>query len=421
MLQLTAFETYTDQLKVLSGFNEEFNDMSFKHSLSALQEYGLPYPKHEEWKYFPLIQLLKKEYIPASKGKSVYQIQSFQPYVKDALHVLMVNGIPLNLESVQDIKGLEIGVRKKDKQVSDDPKLNPFPHLNRVMSHEELYIRFNSEYTHPHPLHIIHVADGNPEDSLLISPSIDVYIEENVKASILETFHTNSVSEVLINTSVLVETEAYSELHHIIVESSLGNGVLIYNCHSNVRANATVQDHVIVHDSNAVRNTITGSLAEEYATYNIYGVVSGDKNSITDNHTVVDHIAPNCESNELYKHVLSGTATAVFNGKIFVRRDAQKTNAYQSNRTLLMSPTSSINTKPQLEIFADDVKCSHGATTGSVDEEALYYLRARGISKQAAMSLLTEAFIGEVIRHINYDPLRSYFENSSLLGSGNKS
>ena len=117
----------------------------------------------------------------------------------------------------------------------------------------------------------------------------------------------------------------------------------------------------------------------------------------------------------MFKHILSGSSTAIFNGKIFVRLDAQKTNAYQSNRTLLLSPTATINTKPQLEIFADDVKCSHGATTGSVDEEALNYLRARGISKAVAMNLLTEAFIGEVVQKIELDTLRSYYQGSALL------
>jgi Fe-S cluster assembly protein SufD len=119
----------------------------------------------------------------------------------------------------------------------------------------------------------------------------------------------------------------------------------------------------------------------------------------------------------MYKHILTDSSTAIFNGKIFVRKDAQKTNAYQSNRTLLLSPTSTINTKPQLEIFADDVKCSHGATTGSVDEEALNYLRSRGISRDVAMNLLTEAFIGEVIQKIELDSLRSHYEGSTLLAN----
>ena len=193
---------------------------------------------------------------------------------------------------------------------------------------------------------------------------------------------------------------------------------MIYNCESTISTNAKVQDHIIVHDSQKVRNTMIGTLAGEHGLYNVYGVVSANNQALIDNHTIVDHKAPHCESNELFKHVLDDASTAVFNGKIFVRLDAQKTNAYQSNRTLLLSPKATINTKPQLEIFADDVKCSHGATTGSVDEESLYYLQARGIPKEVGKRLLTEAFIGEVIQLLEVEELKSYCIRALSLESG---
>ena len=125
-----------------------------------------------------------------------------------------------------------------------------------------------------------------------------------------------------------------------------------------------------------------------------------------DNHSLVDHAVPNCQSNELYKGIIDEKGQGVFNGKIFVRKDAQKTNAYQSNKNILLSDDASMNTKPQLEIFADDVKCSHGTTTGQLDEEALFYLRSRGIGEDNAKAFLNTAFAGDVIQKIAFEPLR---------------
>jgi Fe-S cluster assembly protein SufD len=133
-------------------------------------------------------------------------------------------------------------------------------------------------------------------------------------------------------------------------------------------------------------------------------------NTLVDNHTVVDNVKPNCESNELYKGVIDDNATAVFNGKIFVQKDAQKTNAFQSNKNILLSDNATVNTKPQLEIFADDVKCSHGCTIGQFDEDAFFYLRSRGISEKAAKSLLVRAFAIDIMDHIKPEPIRLYVD-----------
>ncbi|HEY5393438.1 MAG TPA: SufD family Fe-S cluster assembly protein, partial [Hanamia sp.] len=142
----------------------------------------------------------------------------------------------------------------------------------------------------------------------------------------------------------------------------------------------------------------------------MYGLYLLNGKTHVDNHTLVDNTMPNCFSNELYKGVIDGSATGVFSGKIYVRPDAQKTNAYQTNNNILLSDAASVNTKPQLEIYADDVKCSHGCTVGRLDEEALFYLRARGISKEHAQAMLLHAFSSNVIAQIKIEPLRHYAE-----------
>lgn len=148
----------------------------------------------------------------------------------------------------------------------------------------------------------------------------------------------------------------------------------------------------------------------EHSESHFYGLYFLNGDSLVDNHTVVDNVKPHCESNELYKGVIDDNATAVFNGKIFVQKDAQKTNAFQSNKNILLSDNATVNTKPQLEIFADDVKCSHGCTVGQLDEEAFFYLRSRGISEKAAKSLLVHAFAIDILDHIKPEVVRNYVD-----------
>ncbi|MFZ1800438.1 MAG: SufD family Fe-S cluster assembly protein, partial [Chitinophagaceae bacterium] len=142
----------------------------------------------------------------------------------------------------------------------------------------------------------------------------------------------------------------------------------------------------------------------------MYGLYFQHGNSHIDNHTVVDNLRPNCLSNQLYKGILTDNSTGVFNGKIFVRQAAQKTNAYQSNKNILMSDTATINAKPQLEIFADDVKCSHGCTVGRLDEEGMFYLQSRGIPETKARALLIHAFAMDILEHIRPEPIRKYVD-----------
>jgi Fe-S cluster assembly protein SufD len=155
--------------------------------------------------------------------------------------------------------------------------------------------------------------------------------------------------------------------------------------------------HTVTLNGTLVRNNVRVRVNGSNCETNLYGAYLLKGNQHTDNHTVIDHMMPHCLSNEMYKGVIDEQATAVFNGKVFVRKDAQKINAFQSNGNVLMSDTASVNSKPELEIYADDVKCSHGSTTGQLDEEAVFYLQSRGISERSARNLLVEAFIGEVL------------------------
>jgi Fe-S cluster assembly protein SufD len=159
-----------------------------------------------------------------------------------------------------------------------------------------------------------------------------------------------------------------------------------------------------------VRNNLNMVMEAEHGECHLYGLYLLNGETIADNHTIVDNAMPHCYSNELYKGIMDDKSTGVFNGKIFVRKDAQKTNAYQSNKNILLGANASANTKPQLEIFADDVKCSHGCTIGKLDEDALFYLRARGISEKNAQALLLHAFAIDILDQIKIEPIKAYVD-----------
>jgi Fe-S cluster assembly protein SufD len=180
--------------------------------------------------------------------------------------------------------------------------------------------------------------------------------------------------------------------------------------HANLSSRATLTSNSIALGGALVRNNITAILGGEGIECTLNGLSLGTGSQLIDNHTTIDHAKPHCASHELYKAILDGKSRGVFNGKIFVRQDAQKTDAKQTNKTLLLSDDATMDTKPQLEIFADDVKCTHGATIGQLDAEQIFYLRSRGIGEMKARDILTFAFASDVVGRIHHDALRERLE-----------
>ncbi len=175
--------------------------------------------------------------------------------------------------------------------------------------------------------------------------------------------------------------------------------------------NSNFNTHTFSLSGAVLRNNLNIALGAENCESHLFGLYLPKNNQLVDNHTLVDHRMPHCYSNELYKGIMSDSSTGVFNGKIYVRQDAQKTNAFQSNKNILLSDDATINTKPQLEIYADDVKCSHGTSTGKIDEEAMFYLRARGIGEESAKKLLMQAFADEVLDMIKIPALKEHIHS----------
>jgi Fe-S cluster assembly protein SufD len=226
---------------------------------------------------------------------------------------------------------------------------------------------------------------------------------------ILESFQSTGINPVFTNIVSEYRLQTDSHLTYYRLQDD-GGAYQTYNSTIRQLGKSTVNSFVFSFDGAVVRNNSIFSIEAERCESNFYGLYLPSGKSLVDNHTVADHKVPNCVSNELYKGIIADQAKGVFNGKIFVRPDAQKTNAFQSNRNILLSDTAFINTKPQLEIWADDVKCSHGCTTGQLDKEAMFYLQSRGISQDQARTMLLTAFATEVIQKIPDAQLKTEIE-----------
>jgi Fe-S cluster assembly protein SufD len=281
--------------------------------------------------------------------------------------------------------------------------------LNTSFIYGGVFIIINKNEVLENPFYFYHILKTNENHTLAQTRSL-IYVEESAKVQLAEAYKTfgpmdsftNEVMEVVVNDNAVVE---YYKLQNDSVNASH-----VGTTHIRQIGKSYVHTVTVSLNGGVIRNNIdiimeaAGNEAHMYGLYLIKG------RTHVDNHTLVDNTEPNCFSNEFYKGIIDEHATGVFSGKIFVRPDAQKTNAYQSNKNILLSDSATVNTKPQLEIFADDVKCSHGCTVGKLDEEALFYLRTRGISKENAQSMLLQAFASDMVAQIKPESLRKYAE-----------
>ncbi len=283
---------------------------------------------------------------------------------------------------------------------------NGFDALNTAFAHDGAFIHLPDNIILEEPIYILYL-NGSDEDHVISQPRNLIITGKNSQLSIVESYlglsekkyFTNTLTEMVINENTIVD-------HYKIQNENL-NSFHISKTQVNQERGSTYSSHNVVLGGSLVRNNVNTVLNGEGCETNYYGLYFTRENQHIDNHTLVDHAKPHCHSNEFYKGILSGGSRGVFNGKIIVRKDAQKTNAYQSNKNLLLSNAASIDTKPQLEIFADDVRCTHGATVGQIEDEAIFYLRSRGVSEENARSLLVNAFASDVIDFMRKDTLKN--------------
>ena len=284
----------------------------------------------------------------------------------------------------------------------------PFVALNTAFLEDGAFVAVAANIVIDQPLHIIMINGG--AGKTMVHPRTLIVMGANSQAKIAQTFlgaageshFANAVTEVSAGETAVLDL--YTD------QREIDTAYHVAAVQIQLQRNATVRALGVTLGGRLVRNDIAGVLGGEGAHVALDGVYLVDGDRLVDNHTTIDHATPNCTSHELYKGILDGKARAVFNGRIIVREDAQKTDSKQTNRALLLSDDAVINSNPQLEIFADDVKCTHGAAIGQLDDEAMFYLRARGLTERDARYMLIHAYVGEVLERIGIEPLRQQLE-----------
>jgi Fe-S cluster assembly protein SufD len=288
---------------------------------------------------------------------------------------------------------------------------HPFAALNTALLRDGACIYVPRNIVLETPLHLIFVSTGAAEPTVS-HPRNLIVAGENSQFTLIESYVgleegtclTNAVTEIVVGENAFVD-------HYRVQQESL-TAYHMSTLHVHIERNANFSSHAFALGGGIARSDITAVMNDEGIECTLNGLYLVDGQRLIDSHTALDHAKPHCSSHQLYKGILSERGRGVFNGKIYVRPDAQKTDAKQTNQALLLSDDAQINTKPQLEIFADDVKCTHGATVGQLDADALFYLRARGIGREDARNLLIHAFAGDIINRVKVEPLRGYLDKT---------
>jgi len=277
--------------------------------------------------------------------------------------------------------------------------------LNTAFAQEGAFINIPKSKVADKPIEIIHFSTGI-ESALMVQPRNLIIVGENAHVQIIERHQSLNSNPVLTNsvTEIFAQKRAIVDYYKIQNDEQTAN--LIDNTYISQKQESRVAVHTFSFGGNITRNNLNFYHFGERIDSTLKGItIIGDKQHV-DHYTLVNHATPNCESHQNYKTILGGSSTGVFNGKIFVEKEAQKTDAFQQNNNILLSDKATINAKPQLEIFADDVKCSHGCTIGQLDESAMFYMQQRGIPQKEAKALLLYAFSNEVIESIKIPELK---------------
>ena len=297
-----------------------------------------------------------------------------------------------------------------------------FTALNTALLHDGVLVRVPANTVVEQPLQLLFVTSPPPGgEPVMTHPRVLLVVGENAQVRLVESYGGGGDSPYLTNTvtEVVAGPGAVVDHYKLVRESSAGYH--IGAMHVRLGRAANFSSHAVTLGGAIVRNDALAVLDGEGVECTLNGLYLANGQRLVDNHTTIHHAQAHCSSHELYKGILDGEARAVFNGKIIVAIDAQKTDAKQTNKALLLSEDAQINTKPELEIFADDVKCTHGATVGQLDEDALFYLRARGLGLEQARSVLIHAFAGDLLNHIAIEPIRDQLDDlllAQLPGSG---
>ena len=388
-------------------------------AIKIFETQGFPSKKDEAWKYTSLKSILKHDYSVFPKSENSIEYHDVKKYFIhdiDSYKIVFIDGRYSSHLSQTTHDGLDVclmsaALNKPKYQLIIKNYFNKIApkdsltSLNTAFSQEGAYIQIPKNKVVDKPIQIIHLSTGN-ESALMQQPRNLIVVNENSHVQIIERHQsltenpvlTNSVTEIFANKRAIVD--------YYKVQNDNEHASLIDNTFINQKQESHCSVHTFSFGGKLTRNNLNFYQNGERIDSTLKGVtIIGNKQHV-DHNTMVHHIEPNCESHQDYKGIFDDGSTGVFNGKVLVNKEAQKTNAFQANNNILVSDKASINTKPQLEIFADDVKCSHGCTIGQLDESALFYMRSRGIPEKEAKALLMYAFSNNVLSSVKIPELK---------------
>jgi Fe-S cluster assembly protein SufD len=415
--------------KLLSSFLAFENSVDLENPVHDLrseaiknfEEKGFPSKKEEAWKYTSLNSLQKVDFSIFPKEETTLEYKDIKKYFLheiDTYKIVFVDGVYSSYLSETTHDGVDVCLMSSafskpmfrqvidvyfNKVASKDESLTT---LNTAFCKEGAYIYIPKNKMPKKPIQILHLATGN-EAALMLQPRNLIVAEENAEVQIIERHQSLTENEVFTNSVTEIFAAKDANVDYYKVQNDANTASLVDNTYISQKDNSVVRVHTFSFGGKLIRNNLNFYQNGERIDSTLKGVtILGEKQHV-DHHTLVHHAQPNCESHQDYKGIFGEKSTGVFNGKIIVDQIAQKTNAFQQNNNILISDKATINTKPQLEIFADDVKCSHGCTIGQLDEEALFYLRSRGIPKKEATALLMYAFANNVLESVRIPEVKT--------------
>ncbi len=413
---ISSFMAFENNVDIDSPVHDQRSE-----AIKNFEEKGFPSKKEEAWKYTSLNSLQKIDFSIFPKEADALDYKDVKKYFIneiDTYKIVFVDGIYSSFLSETTHDGVDICLMSSAltkpmyKQVIDvyfnkiASKDESLTTLNTAFSREGAYIYIPKSKMPKKPIEIVHFSTGN-EASLLLQPRNLIIAEENAELQVIERHQSLTENEVLTNSVTEIFAAKNAIVDYYKVQNDLSTASLVDNTYVNQKDDSVVKVHTFSFGGKLTRNNLNFFQNGEHIDSIMKGVtILGEKQHV-DHHTLVHHIQPNCESHQDYKGIYGENSTGVFNGKIIVDKIAQKTNAFQQNNNILVSDKATINTKPQLEIFADDVKCSHGCTIGQLDDDALFYLQTRGIPKKEARALMMYAFANNVLESVRIPELKT--------------
>ena len=411
---ISSFFAFEEQVDV----NSEVHNIR-SEAMKNFEVSGFPSRKDEDWKYTSLKSILKEDYSIFPKKEDAIEYKDVKKYFIhdiDAYTIVFIDGIyssHLSQTTHDKIDACLMSsalTKDKYKPVIEKyfnkiaPK-NSLNSLNTAFSREGAFINIPKNTVADKPIQILNFSTGN-ESALMLQPRNLVVVGENAHVQIIERHQSLTDNAVLTNAVTEIYADKRAMVDYYKIQNDHANASLIDNTYVEQQGESNCSVHTFSFGGKLTRNNLQFIQKGEHIDSTMKGVTIIEDKQHVDHNTLVHHIEPNCESHQDYKGIYDDKSVGVFNGKVLVEKEAQKTNAFQSNNNILVSDKATINSKPQLEIFADDVACSHGCTIGQLDEDAMFYLKSRGIPAKEARALLMYAFANNVLSSVKIPELQ---------------